>query len=461
MTVRPVQSILMWMPINRFLFLLKDELRGRVGISPFCSLLSLISIAIVFLSSLSPQRVSAESGHMILPDLLQEALKSNPDILSSEARTTASEYKIPQARSLPDPMFMFGYQNEGWERYTLGEEIGAKWMFSASQKFPFPGKLPLKGEMTSREAEGQRAFSQSVKLKVIANIKSLYYDLFLAYKDIDLIRDKTVLFQKIEDAALARYSTGMGMQQEVLIAQTEKYMLMEREEMLKQKIESLEAMLNAATGKAVDAPLARPADLLPSPNDKNMDKLISLAEENSPELKIKQKMLASSEVRQRLAEKDYYPDFTVTATYEKRGGDFMDMWSLTTAFNIPLYYRQKQRQAVYETKADVEGALHDIEATKLQIFSAIRDNYSMTKTAEKLMDLYKNGLIPKTRQEFESALAGYITGKGEASGVITRLKSLIDFETLYWGQFVEKEKAIARLDALTGTMGQILEDTAK
>ena len=44
-------------------------------------------------------------------------------------------------------MFMFGYQNEGHDRYTYGEMQGAQWMFSASQMFPFPGKLPLKGEM--------------------------------------------------------------------------------------------------------------------------------------------------------------------------------------------------------------------------------------------------------------------------------------------------------------------------
>ena len=152
-----------------------------------------------------------------------------------------------------------------------------------------------------------------------------------------------------------------------------------------------------------------------------------------------------------MAEKDYYPDFTVTATYDKRGGIFMDMWGLTTTVNIPLYYKQKQRQAVYEAKADVEGAMHDMEGTKLMISSAIKDNYSMMKTAERLMDLYKNGLMPKTSQDFETALAGYIAGKGETSSVITRLKSLIDFEMLYWGQFVEREKAIARLDALTGT----------
>jgi len=401
---------------------------------------------------------SAESDRLSLRDLIQEALKSSPEILSAQAKTKASEFKIPQAESLPDPMFMFGYQNEGFERYTYGESPDAKWMFSLSQMFPYPGKLSLKGEMTTRDTEGQKAFAEALKLRNVSNVKSLYYDLFLSYRDIDLIREKTALFERIEEAALSRYSTGMAMQQEVLMAQTEKYMLMEREEMLKQKIESTGAMLNAAVGREVNAPLSRPDELSPSVFNQNMEQLLSLAVEKSPELKIKQKMLASSEIKERMAEKDYYPDFTVTGTYEKRsGGDFLDMWSLTTAFNIPLFYKSKQRQAVYEAKANREEAVYELEGAKLMITSAVRDNYSMMKTAERLMELYKNGLIPKTYQDFEAALAGYIAGKGETLGVITRLKSLVDFEMLYWRQFVEREKAIARLDALTGTTGYGVE----
>ena len=198
------------MHINRISFFFRDTLRGRYTLSPSYFLISFIPLVFFFFLFLSPLNASAQDDRLVLKDLIHEALKNNPDILSAEAMTAASGYKIPQARSLPDPMFMVGYQNEGWERYTLGKEQGAQWMFSASQMFPYPGKLSLKGEMTTRDAEGQQAFSQSVKLKVIANIKSLYYDLFLSYKDIDLIRDKTVLFQKIEDAALARYSTGSG-----------------------------------------------------------------------------------------------------------------------------------------------------------------------------------------------------------------------------------------------------------
>jgi len=74
----------------------------------------------------------------------------------------------------------------------------------------------------------------------------------------------------------------------------------------------------------------------------------------------------------------------------------------------------------------------------------------MLSTTEKLMGLYKSGLIPKTYQDFDLALSGYVSGKIEAITVINRLKALLDYETLYWGQFVEREKAIARIESITG-----------
>ena len=388
-----------------------------------------------------------------LQQLTAEALKNNPEILAAESRANASRFRIPQAQSLPDPMFMFGYQNEGLERYNYGKSLDAQWMFSASQMFPFPGKLSLKGEMASRDAESLKASSASIRLKTIARVKEIYYDLFLTYKSIDLIRDRTILFSRIEDAAVSRYSTGMAPQQEVLMAQTEKYMLLEREEMLKQKLQSIEAMLNTTIGRDVNSPLGRPVEPSLTVFNRSMDELLKAAHENSPEIKSKEKMVLSAEAKVRMAKKEYYPDFTIAASLFERRGDFEDMWSLTTTINIPLFYRTKQKQAVHEAEASLSEARNEKEAIRLMIASAIRDNYSMLKTTEKLMDLYKNGLIPKTYQDFEAALAGYITGKVEAITVISRLKSLIEFETLYWNQFVEREKAVARIEAIAGIKG--------
>lgn len=407
----------------------------------------LFLLVLTFFFIFSSGTVSA--GDLKLDDLIQEALKNNPEILSAEARTSASQYRIPQAGSLPDPMFMFGYQNEGFERYAYGRSPDAQWMFSLSQMFPFPGKLPLKETMTSRESEALGASAGAVRLRTIARVKELYYQLFLAYKMIDLVREKSSLFSRVEDAALSRYSTGMGSQQEVLMAQTEKYMLLEREEMLNQKIQALEAMLNRETGRTVDSPLGRPSEPAQTEFVFGMDELLKIAYEKSPEVRSREKMVAAAQTKVLMAKKEYYPDFTVTANLAERK-NLDDMWSLTTAVNIPLFYRTKQRQAVLESEASLSEARSELDSIKLEISSAIRDNYSMLKTTQKLMELYRNGLIPKTYQDFELSISGYSTGKVEALTVITRLKSVIDFETAYWEQFVEREKAIARIEALSG-----------
>ncbi len=180
-----------------------------------------------------------------------------------------------------------------------------------------------------------------------------------------------------------------------------------------------------------------------------IDEAVDLALLHSPEIKSRGKMIEAAETKLQMAKREYFPDFALSGTYFNRARDFKDMWSATATINIPLYFYSKQRPAELEAKANIRQAKQELEALKLMIAAALRDNYSMLRSTEKLMDIYKNGLIPKNTQDFEQSLAGYSTGKTEAINVISRLKTLLDYETQYWSQFVEREKAIARLHAIT------------
>ena len=398
--------------------------------------------------------VFAAEETLKLPDLIREALKNNPEIHVAEARANASTHKIPQATSLADPMVMMGYENEGtdsfytFDRETKGMPADSRWMFSLSQMFPYPGKLALKGEMATQDAGSLKAMADATKLATEVRVKELYYDLFLAYTNIDLLTDMAALFSRMEDAAVARYAAGMAPQQEILMAQTEKYMLLEREEMEKQKIQSLKAMLNASVGRDSLSPLGRPEKPSNTINNYRLDELIKMSHDRYPMIKSREKMVGAAEAKIQMAKKEYYPDVTVGAGYTARSSRFPDMWNLTATMNIPIFYKTKQREGVLEAEASLLEAKKDVEAAKLMSSSALRDNYAMLKTAENLMALYREGLIPKAYQDFELALAGYVTGKIEAITAITRLKSLIDYEFLFWRQFTDRQKAAARLDGL-------------
>jgi outer membrane protein TolC len=232
------------------------------------------------------------------------------------------------------------------------------------------------------------------------------------------------------------------------MAQTEKYMLLERGEMERQKIRSTEAMLNAALGRDTNAALGRPEKPPDAPYGYGLDELITASYQKNPLIKFREKMVGSAEAKINMAKKEYYPDVTVGTTYFARPPQYPDMWNITATINIPLSYKTKQREAVLEAEASRLEARREVETAKLMASSALRDNYAMLKSTENLMALYRDGLIPKARQDFELALAGYVTGKVEAITAITRLKALIDYDFLYWRQFTDRQKAAARLDGL-------------
>ncbi len=409
-----------------------------------------ILLVVVLLPTLIATVASA-AATLRLQDLLDEALRNSPEIRMLAAGATAAGHRVPQATSLTDPMVMVGYQNDGFKSFSYPEMPDSQFMLSVSQMLLFPGKRALKGEMAEKEAESLEATVAVSRLSTALRIKELYYDLFFSYINLDVLHDRAALFSRIEEAASVRYGSGMGMLQEVVVAQTEKYMLLEKEEMLRQRIASIEAMLCSAVGRQrCDTSFGVPEKPAAANLFWTAEEALVGAYEKSPVLKAKERMVAAAEVKVKMAEKEFYPDFTITGTVAEKGSASEDMWSLSTTMNVPIYFETRQRPALFEAKAKLAEAGQDLAATKLMLAATIRDNYTMVQSAEKLMALYKDGLIPKTYQDFDLAMSGYVSGKAEALTVINRLKSLIDFELLYWTRFAERGKAIVRIEAAAG-----------
>lgn len=406
-----------------------------------------VGILLAALLWLFPAAASAEM--QALEPLIVEALANNRELRVAETRIAAADFRITQTRGFPDPMVSIGYQNEGFTSYTYGDSPDAQWMYSVSQTLPFFGKRDLKQAMAKADADGVREAYEALRLRVAARVRELYYDLALIYRNLDLVAERTVLFARIEEAALSRYASGTASQADAVMAQTEKYMLRERETMLKQKIQSLEAMLSLTVGREKPSSFARPA---PVPLDSYIPdeaELIRKAYAQSPEIKNRERMIAAAEARVSMLKREYYPDFTLSGSLAQRPGEYRNMWGVSTAVNIPIFYKTKQEPAVREAQAALEGAKYELEAARLMAASGIRDNLAMFRATENLMELYRNALVPKAAQDFDLALAGYGTGRSDVLTVITRLKSYLDYELLYQGQLTERAKAVARIEALT------------
>jgi len=343
-----------------------------------------------------------------LDELIKEALDNNPEIQAVKMKYEAAKARPIQESTLPDPVVGFMSENMGnpIPFTTIGEEAGSKAGFSFTQEIPYPGKLKLKGEIADKEAQIEETNYIATKLNVIAQLKIAYYDYYFLTKAIEIVNKDKELLEKLEKIAEAKYAVGKGIQQDVLKAQVEISVLLNRLIVLEQQKNSVVALINKLLNRKPDTPLGKPVDFQKPALNYSLEELYKIAWDKNPMLKAKNIMIEKSSAELNLARKEYYPDFMVGISYGY-SGKFADMWKLEAGLRIPLYYWRKQRYGIIEKNKLLNSSHKDYQNAKQTINFMIKDQYLLAKASEELIKLYSEGIIPQATLALESSISSY------------------------------------------------------
>ena len=245
-----------------------------------------VLLAILILSCLPGDLTAGPDEDLLyLDDLIEEAVRANPEILRDAGLVHSSQSVPSQAGSLPDPVLMLGIKNVGFDEITRGDEMMSTASVSIGQAIPFPGKLGMKEKIAGKNAERMEEKYNATVLSVIARLKVAYFDYYFAEKSIDIIRKDKELLETFEKTAQARYEVGEGIQQDVLKAQVEISRLMERLTIKEQEREETTARINRLINRPPSSPLPAPSGLEKSMLEHGLDELNRIALETSPLLK--------------------------------------------------------------------------------------------------------------------------------------------------------------------------------
>jgi outer membrane protein TolC len=401
-------------------------------------MLAVLAVAAAAAAHEAPEELS-------LPDLVREALDHNPAVQMVARGVEARRARVPQAAALPDPMLMFGVMNEGRPVpfQTLGEASFSEAYLGVSQDLPFPGKRRLRKEAAHEDAEAAEWALEAVRRRVAADVADIYYDLYIVHAALDVVGESTQLLEQLVKAAHARLSVGQTSQQDVLEAEVERSRLEERRTSLVQRRAILEARLRSLLNRGSGPPLGRPSAVTPTPVPDSLDELLSRAEERSPVLQEKARVVAQGERLVDLAKRDRKPDFSVNFTYHNRGR-LEPYYSFGGTLTLPnLHGRQKH--ALEEAVASLEGARSGSDQARAEVRYAVNEAYEMASAAERLLRLYDEGILKQARLSLDSALAQYRVGKVDFLTLITSWRRLLDYDLTYREQLAAHEKAVARL----------------
>lgn len=391
----------------------------------------------------------AAAGMVSLDHLVQEALKRNPEIQSAERRVRALRARVPQARSLPDPMVAAGWTGTPLPFDVQGGFPPSARTFSVSEEFPFPGKLKLRGQIAGREAAAAQWDYERVRRRVVEQVKVAYYNYFNTQKALQITRKDQQLLEKLEKIAEVRYQVGKGIQQDVLRAQVELSRLLGRLTILEQQEKTARARLNTLLFRDPNAPLGRAESVQQAAFPYTLDDLLQLARKNDPGLKRDARLVERSQLAVNLAAKAYDPDFRVSYVYQQRPM-LRDSQGFSVGINIPIFYKSKQRQGVAEATQDKIGARRQMQNQLTSVNFEVQQQYLAAKASEGLVRLYSQAIVPQSSLALDSSMASYEVGKVDFLSLLDNFSNVLDYEINYYRELSNFQIALARLEPLVG-----------
>ncbi len=395
---------------------------------------------LAFAGTGAAEQSSTEEKRLSLASLVQETVEMNPEIKAAAQRLEAAKAVIPQVQTLPDPKINLEYRDLT-ERET---------MYGVTQELPFPGKLGLKGEVASREADQLEQEYLAVRLRVISALKQAYYELHFVHKSFEIVEKNKELLRQFEETAKARYAVGQGAQQDVFRAQAEVSRVLARLATLEQRKQSLHADINRLLNRPPAAPLGRPEEIHMKKPNRNLEELSARIDSGAPLLRAQVKGVERGDKAVDLARREYYPDFEVGAMGLHEEPTGTEGYRVMLNIKVPLYYATKQREGVREAVAGREAARDELQAVRQELLFRMKDNIAQSGRSEELVAVLEGAIIPQGRLALASAQAGYGVGKVDFLTLLNSLLTLQESEIELHGEIVEHEKALARIEEIIG-----------
>ena len=380
-------------------------------------------------------------------ELVGIALERNPAIKSAVEHFEAQRARVPQARTLPDPTV-----SGGWMGHITPFDVEHNFPpsfrgLTVQEKFPYPGKLKLRGAIADRQAEAAGWAAELTRRQVVSEVKAAYYSYFYTFKAVEITQKNKSLLEKLESIAEARYRVGKGIQQDVLRAQIEVSRIDQKLIVLEQEKKTAQARINTLLYRDPEAPIPPPATVEPPGFTTSLQDLYALARANDPALEGDRRMVEGSRDAVQLAQKAYKPDFSVSYSYQQRP-DLQDSNGFMVGINIPIFFRSKQREGVIEASHDLIGAERSLDARETTVDFEIKQQFLAATASENLMNLYSKAIVPQSSLALESSMSAYEVGKVDFLSMLDNFIYVLDYEVSYYQELSNFETALARLEPL-------------
>jgi outer membrane protein TolC len=401
---------------------------------------------LVFIPSVSASQEKSEPNIPVsLQDYLQYAALNNAGLKAAFEQWKAAVEQVPQAGSLPDPRFNYGYFIEEVET-RVGPQ---RQKVGIMQVFPWFGKIEARKDAAAASAKAARKQYEARKLKLFFEVKEAFYEYTYLARAIEIARENLELVKGFEEVVRIKYMATAATHPDFIRAQVELAKIEDVLKNLEDLREPIVARLNAVLNR-------RSFEMLPWPRKEKFvpvqiqrGKLIELLKQMNPELAALDFELEAAKSKVELAKKKFYPDIGVGVdSIQTGGGD--DAVILMFSMNLPIW-RDSYKAAELQAKANVRKTAQQKRGKENTLIArAARVLYGF-EDSERMIKLYGDILVPKAEELLEASETAYTGGTIDFLSLVDAQRTLLEYQLRYERAVTDNQQKLANLEMLAGT----------
>lgn len=401
----------------------------------------------LFIFLIFNQSYAAGEEGLSLSTAINEALKSNPEVLAAKKNYQAAKAKVPQELAPDDPMLEYSYD----EMRAGIMDVAGKPMrsYAISQKMPFPTKLFLRSAIASKDARISYEGYKAKEREIIARTKATYFELWFIEKATGITEENKVLLEQFSSSAASRYAVGKASQQDALKAQVELAKVNNSIVLLNQKREIVKAKLNILLNRDPRSNLFIDSQLKIPDITSSLDELSDMAKKNRPKLKAFRYAVEKGRTAYLLAWNEFLPD--LSARYEQMIVDGTgDKWTGMLGVSVPIWFWAKQASGVSQMKSELDMFKAEYKMMENMTLFDVKDAYARVESQKKLVQIYETSFLPQAEAALKASLTGYEANQIDFLNLLDSQRMLLEIKLDYHRMVADLEMAKAELEQAVG-----------
>jgi cobalt-zinc-cadmium efflux system outer membrane protein len=382
--------------------------------------------------------------------LVEQVLARNPSLAQIVAAWQAAQARYPQVTSLDDPMFAGTLGPATYGSNT----VNPAYRLEIGQKYPYPGKLGLRGQNALAEARAASNEVGDMRLQLIESAKSAFTEYYLVARALEVNDESLRLLREFKKNAETRYTTARGAQQDILQADVEIGRETQRRVTLERMQQVAVARINTLIHLPPDAPLPpapREAAIGQTLPDAQQLRAVALA--RRPDLQALMNRIAADEASLGLARKEYYPDFEPFFMYDRFMGNTSDSrplaYMLGLKMNLPVRLARREG-SVAEAVARLAQRRAELARQTDQVNFQVQEAHAQVSESERNVRLYRDKILPAARLQVKAAEQEYMTGKVPFVTLIEAQRNVIGLQDRLYESVADYLRRLAALERAIG-----------